>query len=291
MKKLLFLLLLFIPFAVGGQIIRASGAYNKVQAAAGGYCAEYQDVYDAMTNKPTEAIADAQNVMVESLIAANVWTKFDIFYLFAQYSNTASEALINWTNPGTFNADNVSSTAWASLEGFTSDGSADYISTNWIPSSDGVNYITNSASAGIYSRSDIAEDKHDFGVNDGTGWLGLIIHWTDNQAYTWANTASGYVGGGNTNASGFYIVNRTDEMVNDLYRNKVNIIDDTSDETGVPSREVYVLCQNNNGTARLWSTKEISLFFAGGGLTQDNIDDITDAVEVYMDSNSKGVIP
>ena len=50
-----------------------------------------------------------------------------------------------------------------------------------------------------------------------------------------------------------------------------------------------LLCLNNAGI-RTYNDEEISLFFAGAYLDNTEIATLTNAVEAYMDSNSKGVI-
>jgi len=53
---------------------------------------------------------------------------------------------------------------------------------------------------------------------------------------------------------------------------------------------MLVLARNNAGTPEKFSTKQLSLFFAGDGLTSGEITILTNAAETYMDSNGKGVI-
>ena len=257
-----------------------------------GYCAEYQAVYDALTTPPSAGIATAQNTMCCALIDAGIWAKLDLFYLFAQTTNGASEALVNWLNPGTFDATLSAAFTFTALEGFTCDVPGRYINTNWNPSTNGVNFVQNDASFGIYVRNDNpAVLKYICGVNDGTSFSHMLIKHADGKAWISINAAAG-VNVANADAKGFYIVNRLDASDQDLFRNKVKVIDASTASNGVPNEKFYVLAANNNGAPTNSATLyQASVFFAGGGLSQGKVDIFTDAIEAYMTSNGKDVIP
>ena len=124
------------------------------------YSNEYQPIYDLFTTKPDVSVADAQNTMVSSLVGAGLWDRMDIFYLFA--NNASDNALINWKNPGTYDADKVGASEFTTMEGYEG-STGDFISTNFIPASNGVNYALDSAGIGIYPRFDIQENNYLFG--------------------------------------------------------------------------------------------------------------------------------
>ena len=94
----------------------------------------------------------------------------------------------------------------------------------------------------------------------------------------------------NADSRGMFIVNRTLSTHQDLYRNKVRIINGVHNSIGIPNGDIYILCQNSGGPAS-YNTKQASVAGLGGGLTQTNIDNLTDRIETYMDSNGRGVIP
>ncbi len=259
-----------------------------------GFSAEYQAVYDSFTTKPSAAIANQQDIMVRALVVAGVWTKLDVFYLLAQTVNSAGEALKNWFNPGTFDATLVNAPAFVALEGFTGDGATSYIRSNWNPNTDSINYVLDSASGGIYIRTNVKEDAVDFGSKDAADFAAYMVsRWddgVDGNTYSRINQADFDVNA-NTDSRGIFIVSREANNINRTYRNKNQIGDDIDASTAIPSTEMYLLCYNNNGVAASFSTKQASMVFFGSGFTQQNVDDMNDAVEVYMDSNGKGVIP
>jgi len=54
---------------------------------------------------------------------------------------------------------------------------------------------------------------------------------------------------------------------------------------------MYMLGYNNDGVLGLPSTQQVSVGFAGGGMTQTNVNNFTDTLEVYMDAIGAGIIP
>ena len=255
------------------------------------FCAEYQRIYDDLSGigtPPSDAIAAAQNTMVCGLVDDGVWAKLDVFYLYAQTTNAGGEALMNWIATGLFNAVAFNAPAFVPLEGFTG-GTNEYINWNWIPSVNGVNYTNNLASYGFYSRINVDENSIDIGAN-GTSDL-LIITKNGGNATIRIN-AIGSAVGANADTRGLFIINKFNAATeNDLFRNKVNIINGVIANSGTPDVTVYSLAQNNAGVAANFSTRQLSMAFGGGGLTQTDIDNLTDRFEIYMDSNGKGVIP
>ena len=79
------LLLLLAGSLFCQPIVNISSTYHaQVAAGGGGYCAEYQAVYDLLDTKPGADTANAQNTLVTELKTAGVWAKGDLLYVFAQ---------------------------------------------------------------------------------------------------------------------------------------------------------------------------------------------------------------
>lgn len=241
------------------------------------YCEEYQAVYDAMTNKPTDEIAAAQNTMVETLVTAGLWDMLDVFYLFAQYVNTDSEALINWCNPGTNDCTLNGTPAFTSLEGFTG-SSGNYIDSNYNPSTDAINFTLNDASVGIYSR--------DFTVATNTilycynGTYILIYDLGGTRATRVYINDSGYATVTVTAAAGICIKGRSDSNTVHNFINK-SYGYGTAAVNYIPNANILFVYN---------STSQVSVGFAGAFFNESEMGIIQDAIEAYMDSNGKGVI-
>jgi len=255
---------------------------------AGGFCATYQTVYDFLTTKPSDAIAAAQNVMVCGLIDDGVWAKLDIFYLFAQTTNGASEALVNFVVPGTNDATLFNIPTFVALEGFTSNGTNQRINSPYNPTSHAINYAQDSATVGCYIRTNTAETKSDFGVIGGANRnVNLITRNAGDQMLIRLNDNQP-LGIASTDSRGMWIATRTGANVRTVYRNKAVFYTDASASVGVPDSTFQFLALS---TQDGYTTRQQSVGFIGGGFTQADVDNMTDRVEAYMDSNGKGVIP
>lgn len=259
-------------------------------AVAPTYGAEYQAVYDTLTTPPSEAIAAAQNTMVEALVAAGIWAKLDVFYMYAQTTNAAGEALKNWKLPGTYDATAYNAPTFTALEGFTGDNFTSYIDCNWNPSVNGVYLTQNSASIGLYSRITALENDVDAGVSDGSEHLFLYTRLSDTNFRAIIN-AVGNVQKPPSGWTGMFIATRSASNSQQVWYNGGYLGADSDASIGVPNANMFVLAYNNNGTRSGASSKQFSMFFAGSLLSSGEILNLTNYFETYMDSNGKGVIP
>ena len=260
-----------------------------------GFSAEYQAVYDAYTIKPDAATAAIWNTYVESGVADGWWAKEDVEYVYAAHTNDNGEALINLKNPGTFDATAFNAPTFTANEGFLGNGIDEYIDCNWNPFVNGVNYVQDSASIGCYIRTNVGAGQADMGILEETPtpdrsaqiltrYVGAGVSLSTVNAATFGSVAS-------TDSRGMWVANREDATDNDLYRNKIKIIDGSTASGIVPNFNLYVMARNAEGAAALFSSKQFSMAFAGGGMTQTDVNNKTDAFETAMDALGKGVIP
>lgn len=263
-------------------------------AYAAGYATEFQAVYDSWTTKPSAAIAAAMNAFVVGLIADGVWTKRDVFYLFAVHTNSANEALTNWANPGTYNAALAGSPnpSFAAYEGLTPDGANGYVTSNWNPNSEGINYLLNSSSVCHYLRNNLSEgnSKLEFGAYDGTNNITGYARRSGDVIDIRMNASAAADAGSNADTRGLFVFTRTGANVQVAYKNKVALVNGVAASNGIPNVDMYIGAYNNNGVMAGSCQKQIAMFFAGGGMTQTDVNSLTDRFETYMDSNGKGVI-
>ncbi len=257
----------------------------------GGFSDEYQTVYDAFIIKPPADVAEDQDQMVRGMIADGDWQTKDIFYVTAAQS--AADSLINWINPGTHDLTivNLLAGAFTAYRGWTGNGVNGYLRTNYNPNTDATNYALNNGSIGVYVGTDVlAENKYDIGTYDGANAAFLKTNNVD-RIYTAMNDIdlTNFIGG-NIDSRGFYITSRLLAINFNTYKNKIgaNIVENS---TGIPSFDFYIFAINSSGAPLTFSTKQIAAAFAGGGMTQANVNNFTDRLETYMDSIGAGVIP
>ena len=259
--------------------------FGSPGAVGGVYSDQYQTLYDALATKPSDEIASAQDTFVSAIVDGGVWVKLDALWVFAQ--TTSAGALKNWVTPGTHDCSLVNAPAFTALEGFAGNGTTSYINSNFSPSVDGVNYTQNSASYGLYSRTDANISKTDMGC-EGAGGDNYIrarlsgnINWRVNSGATSTQAIA--------DSLGMYIASRPDSANQNLYKNKTEYTAAVAAGSLV-SEDFFIGAQNASGSPSLLSTRQISMAFVGAALTQSDVNILTDAFEVYMDSNNKGVI-
>ena len=291
MKKIIILLTFIFAFGIVQSQIGRYPYSKGIASAGGGYCDEYQAVYDAMTNKPSSSVAAAQNTMVETIVAGNggtTWDKLLAAWNFANEVNTDDEALINLVNPGTFDATITGSPAFTAFEGFQG-AVGKYGCTNITPSTEGGTLFTlNDCSMGVYTRTTSTSTVSLMAATDGESNIyTAIVPYTsaDNAGFgmneaNWGNAFS------NTGTAAFWIAVRTASDAEVLYKNGSSVKTTTRVSTSLPPQPVY-FNTNNGVSAGDW---QISFGFMGAALDQTDVTVITNAVETYMDSNSKGII-
>ena len=257
---------------------------------AGGFSSpEYQTVYDAYVGTiPDAAQADAQNTMAKFLVDTSVWAKLDVLQIYA--NGDSPNMSLNWKNPGTIDATAVNLPTFEPWEGVTHVAATSYINSNFIPATHGVNYTLNDASLGVYIRTNIAEDNYDFGARGTAVQYSLIQARNSSNDTEFRVNDSATISKANADSRGLFIIQRTSATTKEVFRNNVSLGSGNVASNDLPDRAVFVLCNNNNGTAVGFSTKQVSLFFAGASLTPQNRADLQTAFETYMDFLGKGVI-
>lgn len=286
MKRYIFIFLLCTIFgALQGQNPALTGAI----ASSGGnssYAArssKYQTVWNAYTTKPDVAkamIDDDFYYSLDSLFTAESITMLYLLVPSVQYENGA---LINWVTPGTNNADNVSTTAWTQYEGYTGDGSADYISTNFVPSSGGVSQ--DDASVGIYIRNDAQANCEVYAAIGGGFYSMARIRNTSNNLVARLNAGLVDESASVTNSSGFFLNTRRASNDIEFYRNGGSIDTESDVSSGVPTGEFTIL--GVPGTC--FTSYQFALFIVTTKVDDTQSSKLNTIIERRMDRLGKGV--
>ena len=242
-----------------------------------------------MTNKPDATNAGYQNTIVQGLVDGGYWTRMDLFYVFAIHNNDANEALINWTDPGTNDADNPTATAWTIWRGYQGNGSNDYISTNFIPSSEGSNFTLNDCAVGIYLLDNINEtNKAIWSANDATNASRLFIAGGGGATSAVLNSALGTsISVNQARSDGFYIVSRNANNSIYIYINGADVAHDTDASAALNTNEFNIF--RNPGTGSAFSANEAAIFFVMDSVTEEEATAINTIIETYMDAIGTGV--
>ncbi|MET0568770.1 MAG: hypothetical protein ABWZ74_06795 [Hyphomicrobiaceae bacterium] len=247
-------------------------AYANAEAAA--YAAR-------MTSAPfgwRKALIDVFTGSVKSgaLSGANVYSKLaEIFILAAQdsqaallhFKTNASSTLVN--NP-----------AFVADRGFTGkyDGSfPEYISTGRTLSSfSGLGYTQNSASAGTWELTNLADNVSSIGVSDGVMSIS-----SRRSGDTYGNSINDFTSptsATSTDGRGFFGANRSGASARQWYKNGLQIKTDTPASNG-PSNNTVLLMAGQPAFPR---ATQHSFAFLGGTLTANEWKDLYNAIRLYL---------
>lgn len=191
--------------------LRRLGLRFAVIAAAYAFTnAEAEALVERMASAPNDDRKELIDTLVGALKTAGSWTKLDALYVTAAHDSQAAK--LNWiadqyniTDPGTTNP------TFTADRGFTGDGTTDYLSTNFDPTTaPSPKYTLNSSCMGVWCGTDSTNAAHnDIGAinnrinarsaattprtraNDGTNGAPALNLTTAIGFTFWSRTASG----------------------------------------------------------------------------------------------------
>jgi hypothetical protein len=249
-----------------------------------GYVSQYQTIYNAFTNKPSAADATKQNALVSSLVSGGYWARIDVLYVLANHSSTGGEQRINWINPGTFNFQATTLDAsWVQYEGLTGNGT-NYPDTYYNPSTQATHLSKDSATLGVYIRTDSNTDVYQIGAVDGSNQLSFEARDTGNF-YTRINSSTA-LSASSASAVGFWLSTRTGSTAVKCYKNGSSAGSSAAASTAVPNTTVTLFARSGG----LVCSNQVSIFMIMDGISDSDATNLTTIFETYMDAIGKGVI-
>lgn len=126
---------------------------NYMKAMVSGFDSSYQAILNRAValgyNLPSAYCQYVHNDMVLKLKALGTWSKIDILYQMDSDAPDLNFATLNWKDPTLFQLTLVNSPTWSVNNGIVFDGTTQYASTGWIPSTHGVNWTLGSATMAV----------------------------------------------------------------------------------------------------------------------------------------------
>jgi len=304
MKKLLIIPILLLSILCNAQFTKGGGMFLKT---GGGFmtaptepAVEYDDEVDSYISGLSTALSATTLGRLNTFVVAlkdslNISTLDDVFDVMYVFANETQEAALRNLVERDHDGTAVGSPAFAAYEGFTGDGTAAYINTDYSAYYDSVNYTRNNASIGLYIRNNVSEEKVDVGARAGAVDIIVYSNYPSLGTVSRINVDGPRIDAANSSSVGFFIVTRNGSAMSNQvsYKNKTTPTQTASGSTNTvsaPTVNLYILALNNAGTAGDFSTKQVSLMFAGKHITTAMRDGIVDCFEAYMDSNSKGIL-
>jgi hypothetical protein len=232
--------------------------------ALASYDEDAQAYFDAagVTN---ETYLDAINQFILDLKAASLWTKFDRLWILANEDATAALTCIKSLETMT----PINAPTFTAGQGYAGNGTSSYLDTNFAPDPDGVNYLQNAASIGLYSRTSGGSGR-DMGCAEPNPdpTLQLLAKFDDGNVYGWINSANDFTAVANADASGLYLLTRTAAGATRVDRNGSSIQTATAASNGRPAASMALCCVNDLGTGPLGhTTRQYAMAFIGGAFS------------------------
>ena len=216
----------------------------------------------SLTTPPRNDVVKAINSFIKTCKNDGNWSLLDRFYLFAQDNQT--NAKISIANPTSTACTEVNSPTWTSMQGYTGKGSNMSVNTNYNTSTNGVNFVQDSGSMGVYNRSNTAENKDDMGNLSATT-TNAVRSRQAAGAQTGAINQASSLSIAQTDALGFNVSVRTGAAACALWKNGTQVQTGSNASVTVPSFNIFILALNNVGTAANFSSKQIAIAFIGSG--------------------------
>jgi hypothetical protein len=222
---------------------------------------------------PSESQQLLQNQLIVDLKDGGIWSKLDIFYVFAT-DGDSDFASINWKDPNNFEITEVNSPTFTTNVGFTGNGTSAYLNTNWSVSNDSVNFERNNATIGAY------------GVLNGTYDVGVRVGFNNSMSHLF-QAGSIRLNGDAASASsgvGTHLLqhNRTSLLDVSQYINGVLTNSAISTSDPLANLQAYILALNANGEALFFNSNTFNVVYFGANLESEAADIYTAIYTNYL---------
>lgn len=229
----------------------------------------------AMTTTPDATRQGHINTLITGLKADGVWTKLDELWVTAAHAEQA--ALLGWKRYKNLTA--VNAPTFTVDRGFAGNGTTSYLNTNYVPSTDGVNYTLNDASLGVYSRTAGISGSTLIGAGPNT----TIVKIATPNLRGNINGALGSQAIAAAVAAGFNVVRRASSTHVQGWKNGAQIGSDVSaSSASLTSSALYLDALNNGGTAIEFDTTQIAAAFVGAAMSEAQQLALYNRIQTYM---------
>jgi hypothetical protein len=263
-------------------------------SSGGGFDPDAQAFFDRVTTAGgtlSETEKTATNTLVVSMKADGVWSSMKAIYPMVGASAAAcAQNLKSASFTGTF----TSGWTFAST-GVTPNGTSAYMNTTLTPNG---NLTNNSTHLSFYSRTNVdATPGGDIGASGpGATFLPIALIYTRASdvfiASIYDYNVVKRVSTSNTNSLGFYVGNRTSNIVLNCWKNGTKQATNTTLETldiTTVTNSFFVSAINLGGSAGQFSNRECAFSSIGDGLTDTQASNLYTAVQAFQTTLSRNV--
>lgn len=240
---------------------------------------EYQQVYNAMTIKPSHQDAINQDNLMKALVSSGLYAKAEFIDIFATHFGGSN---INWVNPGTHNPIPATGIFFNAYEGYRGNKIGDKtVNLNFIPSTDSTKTSQDNVCMIIGVGEDGVDPYDDFGTYSGAS-IGRTnvraLHDGTNAYFRCNSSAANAI----ANVSGVkhYAVNRHLAASFDAHLNKTKTTI-TATSNGVSTVSIHACGGNEAGTIRT-SGRIVRYVARFQSLSDSEIYNFMDIVDAYL---------
>lgn len=226
---------------------------------------------------------NAYTALINGLVTDSVFSKLDVLHVYATQNSTT--ALLNLVS-SSYNGTRTGATFVAD-RGMTgvNASAADYINTNFNPSTAGGQFVQNSAHFSAWVTTDGGTNIGSvLGANNSGSTIqnNLYPKYSDNNCYVRIN--SGGIGGvANADSSGHYIGNRSSSVQVNTYRNGSSILSNgAAASTALVNLNMYALATNENGTADGNGAHQLAMISIGSSLSGTDATNFYNRLRTFM---------
>jgi hypothetical protein len=270
-------------------------SHGLIASSISGVDADWLAYYNRVVTAGGSLTTTEQNAtktLVADLKANGLWTPMKAIYPMVGASAAAcAQNLKSSSFTGTF----TSGWTFAST-GVTPNGTSAYFDTGLAPNG---NLTNNNTNISYYSRTNNnLTTNADIGTSAAAAAAYLPINYmyirSGGGVFTSGNYsyASTVMTGPNSDSKGFYMGNRTSNILTNCWKNGVKQNTNTTTETQnitTVTNNYYLGAINFGGTAAQYASKECALSSIGDGLTDQNALDFYTAVQAFQTTLSRNV--
>lgn len=282
MKKIILILFLLTQINYSQSFLLFFDGYTPANSEVSTY-----------NNSLTTKLSDIQLARIDRLVTmikdslgvSSLSSLGDVLYLFANETQEAAlKNLIKRSHDGQIVGTAPTFTQW---QGFTGSG-AGYINTNWNFSTQKVAYTQNSASFGIYNRTNGSSAGFQ-GIVDGAG-IGVLIQVRNTSTNIWRINNSGTLAGSTANSSGHFSLTRRAADSIFVYRNGIELTKSAVVSSSTfYNGNAFIFATNSNGSVAGYVNYQLAIAYFLKGWTAIQERKLNNCFEWYMDQLGTGI--
>lgn len=255
---------------------------GQILGDGGGYLPEALALFSRFSTPPTAARKTLINNLIKSLKAGGVWSKLDAFYVMAAETEQAGQR--NWIKDA-HNLSPVNSPTFTTDRGYDFNGTTQYLSTQYTPSTEAVQYALDSASMFLWGTENVASDGTSMGVGTGGGFSVLTPRRASGDTYIAAVNASGITGGtvGTvTDSRGLTHLDRSGASLTTVFKNGASATTTTVASSGLPNQPIFIGARDTDGSPNLYDTRAQAAAGIGASLGSTAAAALYAALNTYL---------